>query len=344
MALAGLLDITPQAFLKICCKAPDLIYRDAATMSQRIAGFAGMLGTTPQRFVRSCLILSGGAAARACVGGRQDSGDVEAARHSRKRLRPHLSPLPCAPAASRRNHSRERCAHRATARHRYGSGRPHGGAHADYACPFIANLKPVRGAGAWSVLDFAGRSPAGRWPLSLTAEAEAETADRNLTRLQALTGLERDQVVRAALRLPQLFYLRPDKVADKLDRIAKQLKLEPGVVAEAFARMPTLAGREPSTMARRVRIVQRIACALGEPVSAATVLTQYPAAPTYSTERLLLRHLIARLGLWEGRWTSLLAMRDDTVRSRLKERLAMLPPTELPALRLRRLIARRLGD
>lgn len=31
---------------------------------------------------------------------------------------------------------------------------------------------------------------------------------------------------------------------------------------------------------------------LGEPVPAATVLTQYPAAPAYSTERLLLRHLL----------------------------------------------------
>jgi hypothetical protein len=170
-----------------------------------------------------------------------------------------------------------------------------------------------------------------------------ETADYNLTRLQELLGLEREQVVHAALKLPQLFYLRPDKVADKLDRIAMLLKLEPGVVAGAFARMPTLAGREPSTMARRIRIVQRIAGALGEPVSAATVLIQYPAAPTYSTERLLLRHLVARMGLWSGRWTSLLAMRDDTVRSRLKERLAALPPTELPALRLGRLIARRLG-
>jgi len=169
-----------------------------------------------------------------------------------------------------------------------------------------------------------------------------ETFDRNIENLSTLMALERAAVIHAATKLPPLLYLDPAGVVGKFDIAAVRLDIDRSVLFEAFARMPTLAGRDPVKLARRVRIACSMAALLGGPHESQDILRASPAVPTYSTERLLLRLLVARLGLWRGKWTSLIALRDPEIRDRLEDYLNELAHGSLAAKRLRRIIERRL--
>ena len=165
---------------------------------------------------------------------------------------------------------------------------------------------------------------------------------RNITELAKLLDVERDLAVAAAMKCPPIFYLRPVGIADKLDSMADKLDIPRATMTKVFLRMPSLGSRKPATIAQRVRLIARIARALGQQYSHPEILTTSPAAPTYSTERLLLRYLVARLGLWNGKWSSLIQMRDQIVRDKLQAHLDELSPTSLEAKRLKKIIAKRL--
>jgi hypothetical protein len=67
-----------------------------------------------------------------------------------------------------------------------------------------------------------------------------------------------------------------------------------------------------------MRLVVRIAGALGSPLTAEEMLQSLPAALTYSRNRLLQRYVMARLGLWTWTWTALLTLPDGRARSILE--------------------------
>lgn len=104
--------------------------------------------------------------------------------------------------------------------------------------------------------------------------------------------------------------------------------------------MPTIAGRDPAKVARHVKLAQRISAVLGREVTVPEVLSTSPIVPTYSTTRLAMRYLFARLGLWGGKWSSLVAMSDCVVRQRLDDYLDGLPEDSDKAWRVRRVMKR----
>jgi hypothetical protein len=87
-----------------------------------------------------------------------------------------------------------------------------------------------------------------------------------------------------------------------------------------------------------------MARALGMSATVHDILQASPVAPSYATERLLLRYLIARLGIWKGSWTSLVVMSDKTAAARLRQHLETLPHRSPEAVRLNRILARRLSS
>lgn len=182
-----------------------------------------------------------------------------------------------------------------------------------------------------------------RYPRLLSQRTQ--TFERNLEALSRATGLERGQINEAAVKMPPLLYLEAGRVVAKLHKAAGLLSAPFPAVLQAFARMPMLAGRDPVGLARRVRICVRMASALGQTATAAEVFELCPAAPTYSTERLLLRYLVARLGLWEGAWTTLVTKLPPTrIESMLRAHLQSLPEASREAERLSILLARRLRE
>lgn len=68
-----------------------------------------------------------------------------------------------------------------------------------------------------------------------------------------------------------------------------------------------------------------------------------PSVPTYGMNRLLLRYLVAKLGLWNGQWTTLVMGVDD-VRAMLERYIAQLPKDAHEARQLGRIVERRLGN
>jgi hypothetical protein len=122
-----------------------------------------------------------------------------------------------------------------------------------------------------------------------------------------------------ATRFPALLYLRTDKICERLSITAERAGIEFADMVAAVSRSPTLLAREPVMLARRIRLGARIAAALGQPLSAREVLEANPAIPTYAMDRLLVRWLIARLGLWKGGFLSLIVQTDRQCGDLLQE-------------------------
>jgi hypothetical protein len=99
---------------------------------------------------------------------------------------------------------------------------------------------------------------------------------------------------------------------------AAALGVDPAVVMEAGLRSPSLLARRPERWGTRMRLVIRIARALGAQPTPAEVLTRFPAAMTYGAARLLQRYAMARLGLWTMNWMALLSLSDKRAREKLQ--------------------------
>ena len=83
--------------------------------------------------------------------------------------------------------------------------------------------------------------------------------------------------------------------------------------------MPSFLARKVEGWGRRMRLVRRIAAALGKEVTAWEVLEGFPTAMTYGADRLLQRYVVARLGLWTWNWPTLLTFSDVKIRERLRD-------------------------
>jgi len=100
---------------------------------------------------------------------------------------------------------------------------------------------------------------------------KTETLARNIEAVASRLNLERDAVLRVALRFPPLFYLRAETVASQLEEFASLTGAPVSVVKAALLAAPTLAGRSALTLARKMRLCLRIARALGKPTTAVSV-------------------------------------------------------------------------
>ncbi|MCZ7593705.1 MAG: hypothetical protein M5U16_01415 [Hyphomicrobium sp.] len=174
------------------------------------------------------------------------------------------------------------------------------------------------------------------------ASMRAATVVSNVTTLAGLLGVDVTDAARCALRMPQLLYLRPDGVAGKLRVVSEKLSIPLPEVAAAVLRMPTLAGRDPAAVAHKVRLCVRISAALGRDASPGDILKGQPAVTTYGMDRLLLRWLAAKIGIWTGGWTSLVIMSDRKLLARFEEHYESLGPQSREAARLRALVSRRM--
>ena len=171
-----------------------------------------------------------------------------------------------------------------------------------------------------------------------------DSLDRNLCRLSALLAIDRPVLMQAAFKFPPLLYLRPEGIVEKLHDAARAMKLPESAMAEALLAMPSLAGRNPRGVARSVRLAGKIARALKQPCDAATILVSVPSVPTYGANRLLLRLLVARLSLWDGKLSTLVVRVDDRrVRSMLEQHIERLRADSIEAVRLRSIIDRRMN-
>ena len=122
--------------------------------------------------------------------------------------------------------------------------------------------------------------------------------------------------------------------------MSKRLGVSHDLMVQTILRAPSLAARKAGGMARRSRLVIRIAVALGHQVTAADVLRMLPAALTYGQERLLGRYVIARLGLWTWTWTALLSLPASRAAA-LLEGYLQAHSGEARVVRLRAALARR---
>jgi hypothetical protein len=147
----------------------------------------------------------------------------------------------------------------------------------------------------------------------------AGTMDDNLSKLARGFGCEKAQVVKAVQSFPMLAYQNPARLIRTLKTGASVLGVSQRTLAGAVLRSPSLLARRPEGWARRMRLVLRIARALGVVTDAAGVLEMFPAAMTYATGRLVQCYVIARLGLWTWNWPTLLTYSDGKARKILKE-------------------------
>lgn len=168
-----------------------------------------------------------------------------------------------------------------------------------------------------------------------------DTLIANLEVLCSALDAEREKVVRAAMTFPILLYLKPQGVLDGLREAGHLLGVPTPAMCGMLLRMPSLAGRDPRSLARRIRLGVRIWRSLGIDASPQDVIEKWPAVGTYGVERLLLRWLMVRLGLWQGGLGALIVMPESLANGRLIGYLYSLPGDSLEAERLERLLLRR---
>lgn len=150
-----------------------------------------------------------------------------------------------------------------------------------------------------------------RYPKLLTQKPE--TLAGNVERVAKSLDLVNADVATAARRFPPLLYLDTHRLIGKLRQFGEITRIPYPDVANAFLRMPTLAGRDPLKLARRLHMCVRAASRLGAKIDCCDVLKSNPAVVTYSTERMFLRLITARLGLWGSGWSSLVQAKDERI-------------------------------
>ncbi len=145
-----------------------------------------------------------------------------------------------------------------------------------------------------------------------------DTMDANLTRLAKGLGIDKAVVVAAAMTFPPIVYQKPERLIAAIKHGAIVLQVRPKVLITAALRVPSLFVRKQEGWRIRMRLILRIARALGAKIDAQKALQTFPQALTYGYPRLLQRYAMARLGLWTSNWSTLLSFSDVKARSRLQ--------------------------
>lgn len=173
------------------------------------------------------------------------------------------------------------------------------------------------------------------------AGQHATTVYGNAKELAETLGVEIFGVAAAARRLPQILYLRPAMISRRIDEIAARLHVSRDVVTGAFLRFPGLGARDPKGTARRVRIGLRMAGVLEPGATCESLLLRHPAIAGYAIDRLMLRLLVARLGLWKTGLGRLIAAPNAVIERLLTEHQHGLDQSTRRAVQLAALLERR---
>lgn len=145
-----------------------------------------------------------------------------------------------------------------------------------------------------------------------------ETMDANLTELAKGFGIDKAVVITAAMMFPPIAYQKPERLIAAVKNGASVLQVRPNVLITAALRCPSLFVRKQEEWRIRMRLILRIARALGTEINAEKALEIFPQALTYGYPRLLQRYAMARLGLCARNWNNLLSLSEVKARSRLQ--------------------------
>lgn len=163
-----------------------------------------------------------------------------------------------------------------------------------------------------------------------------------LTALSSLINAPLPELTHAAINFPPLFYLNSPKILVTLQTAASALNIPLEDFVTTALRMPSLMAREPLAMARKVRLVIRIARALDIDLDPSIALRKCPALPTYAQDRLLIRWLVVKLGLWSWSWDALIPRSDAKIHALLQDYANSLPSNGTRHVKLRAIVNRRM--
>lgn len=168
----------------------------------------------------------------------------------------------------------------------------------------------------WSIESFKARALLVRSP-NLLAAGAFETLDRNLSKLAHGFEVDKEQIVIAFMRFPPLAFQKPERLIAAVKAGAALFGVGLDIMVRAALRNPSLIARKPEGWGTRMRLILRIGRALGVTLTAKQVLDSFPAALTYGRDRLLQRLVMARLGVCNRNWTSLLTLPNETAKKML---------------------------
>ncbi len=134
------------------------------------------------------------------------------------------------------------------------------------------------------------------------------TLKANLKATAGELGVTFDEIKTASLHFPPLHYLAPATVRRWTENFALALDAPFGETARALLRAPSLISRDLNKLSWRARLICRIAARRGESLTRADIIRRWPNALIYGPERLLGCYLIAKWGLADRSWASLLLL------------------------------------
>lgn len=147
----------------------------------------------------------------------------------------------------------------------------------------------------------------------------ADTLVGNFNRLIVGLGVDREDGLRMVCDLPPLLYLDSERVVARHLQACRALGLSEHQAGRIAVTKGSVLGREPKGAVRRLRLCARVAKALGEEMTAGELWAAWPNAATYGMDRLLVRYAVARSGLWQIGWQSLITCSDAKLDSMLHE-------------------------
>lgn len=341
-ALAEALEVTPSVFVQACCGHPDLLYQSPDATRARVVALAGILDVSPQRLFaivrsRGDLLMFSPETVRAKLAETaRRLGISETAFAACLRKAPALWGLRPERIEGNARHLAARLGLGLEGVVRIAVRQPSILLRSEDGVErFMRDGSAAFGVPPEEVARMVCRCP------SLLSQ-KITTLDGNATRLAMLLGVERAAVMDAARRNPSFLRCNPDHSAAALIAVSTKLGLSMAHMSAIVLRMPSLVGRTPSGIVKRTRLAARISAALGRPLSLIEIMERMPAVPTYSVDRLLVRLLVAHLGLWTWDASSLIAKSDRHIRSLLEGYAAKLPVGSLAVTRLRTIIDTRM--
>jgi hypothetical protein len=135
-----------------------------------------------------------------------------------------------------------------------------------------------------------------------------KTLKANVEASAALLGVTRAQFIVAALKMPPLFYQKPQTLNANAARSAALLGLTKAQFTTAALKMPSLFSTKPETLNAKKPYLIKIAEELSETQDFASLIQNNPVALTYAYNRLEARYILAKLGLWQRAFSSLLKL------------------------------------
>ncbi|MGO9328688.1 MAG: hypothetical protein ACLQJ0_11305 [Steroidobacteraceae bacterium] len=166
---------------------------------------------------------------------------------------------------------------------------------------FVAELSRLLSHDRETVIALLVRCPALMLQRPATLKANLKATAREL-------GVTLEEIKTASLHFPPLHYLAPDMVRRWTENFALALDAPFEETARALLRAPSLISRDLKMLSWRARLICRIAARRGEGLRRADIIRRWPNALIYGPERLLGCYLIAKWGLADRSWASLLLL------------------------------------